>query len=200
MESCSNNMSSEIINQIYFLICSVFTGIIITLVYDGIKIIREVIKHNGFFIALEDVLFWIFASLFLFMMLYRVNDGTVRWFSIAGSGVGMWIYKKAAGQYIVEIMSTIINKTLHLVFRFLSLVFSPIKWVVSKVFAVFRKIKKFIIIGNDKLRKKLTHDIKKVKIVLCKRQQRQHSMEEGSEKRRYESTSKSSLPGKKTTK
>lgn len=187
-------------NQIYFLICSVFTGIIITLVYDGIKIIREVIRHNGFFIAIEDVLFWIFASLFLFMMLYRVNDGTVRWFSIAGTGAGMWIYKKVAGQYIVEIVSTIINKALYLVFRFFTLLFAPIKWIISKILAAFRKVKKVLNKENNKVKKKLTHNIKKVKMVLCKRKKRHHSREEGSEKRRYESTSKSCLSGKKTAK
>lgn len=156
-------MSPEIINESHFLFYSILSGIIITVVYDVIKIIRNVIPHNGFFEALEDTVFWIFASLFLFSMLYKVNNGTVRWFAIAGTFVGMLVYKKTLGQYIVEIMSTVINQLLHMVFKILSFLFLPVKWLISKGCRMLKKIKKY---GK----KRLTGNVKKVKILLCKHQ------------------------------
>lgn len=186
-ENCSNNMSPEIINESHFLFYSILSGIIITVVYDAIKIIRNVIPHNGFFEALEDTIFWIFASLFLFSMLYKVNNGTVRWFAIAGTFVGMLVYKKTLGQYIVEIMSTIINQILHVVFQALSFLFSPVKWLISRGCRILKKMKKYS-------KKQLTDNAKKVKILLCKHQR---GKKRGRGYKENEGKSKSRLSGKK---
>lgn len=186
-ENCLNSMSPEIINESHFLLYSILSGIIITAVYDIIKIIRNVIPHNAFFIALEDIVFWIFACLFLFSMLYKLNNGTVRWFAIAGSGLGMLLYKKSLGQYIVEIMSTAINQILHVVFQALNLLFSPVKWLVSKVSGLLKKMKKYC-------KNQLTGKTKKVKMLLCKHLERN---KRGSEQKKDESKSKSRFSGKK---
>ncbi|MBD5544187.1 MAG: hypothetical protein HDR01_08110 [Lachnospiraceae bacterium] len=188
-ENCSNSMSSEIINESHFLLYSVLSGIIITVVYDVIKIIRNVIPHNGFSEALEDTIFWIFASLFLFSMLYKVNNGTVRWFAIAGTFIGMLIYKKTLGQYIVGIMSTIINQILHVVFKALGVLFFPVKWLISKGWRIVKKMKKY---GK----KQLTSNGKKVKILLCKHQR---GKKLGRGYKENEGKSKSRLSGEKAS-
>lgn len=188
-ENCSNNMSPEIINESHFLFYSILSGIIITVIYDVIKIIRNVIPHHGFFIALEDTVFWIFASLFLFSMLYKLNNGTVRWFAIAGSGIGMIVYKKTLGQYIVEFMSTIINRALHVVFKIVGILLFPVKWLIFKVSKQLKKLKKYI-------KKQLTDRIKKVKILLCKHSEGE---KKGSGHKQNESKSKNSLSRKKAT-
>ncbi len=51
-------MSQDIINEVYFLAYSVAMGIVITFVYDFILIARQMVKHNLFFVSLEDFLFW----------------------------------------------------------------------------------------------------------------------------------------------
>lgn len=186
-ENCLNNMSAEIINESHFLLYSIFAGVIITMVYDIIKIVRNVIPHDGFFIAIEDTIFWIFASLYLFSMLYKMNNGTVRWFAIAGSAVGMIVYKKLLGQYIVEIMSTAIIRLLHIVSRAVGFLFSPVKWLVSKVFTKLKKLKNYV-------KNRLTDKIKKGKILLCKHS---GSGKRGSDCKENESKSKNRLSRKK---
>lgn len=143
-------MSYEIIEETNFFLYSVCAGIIVTLAYDFIRLLREVIPHNGFFTAVEDILFWIFTSCCLFLMLHEVNNGTIRWFVIAGAFLGMIIYKKSFGQYIVGFMSTIIKKLLHIAKSALNLVFKPLLRVSRKV------------------RNLLTDMKKKVKMFLCK--------------------------------
>lgn len=189
LENYLNNMSPEIINESYFLLYSIFSGVVITVVYDMIKIVRNVIPHDGFFIALEDICFWIFASLFLFSMLYKMNYGTVRWFAIAGSGLGMMAYKKLIGQYIVEIMSTAMNGLLHMVWKLADVLFLPIKWLVSIMLKSMKKIKKDI-------KKRLTDIIKKGKIQLCKHSE---SEKKGSGCKENESKPKNRFSRKKAT-
>lgn len=50
-------MSQDIVNEVYFLAYSVIMGIAITFVYDFILIGRKIIRHNLFFISLEDFYF-----------------------------------------------------------------------------------------------------------------------------------------------
>lgn len=187
LENCLSKMSPEIINESHFLLYAILSGIIITAVYDIIKIIRNVIPHDGFFIGIEDTIFWIFASLFLFSMLYKMNNGTVRWFAIAGSAVGMIVYKKLLGQYIVEIMSTAINRILHLVWKVINFLLTPVKWLISNGLDISKKLKNYI-------KKRLTDMIKKVKILLCKHSK---SGKRGSDCKENESKSKNRLSRKK---
>ena len=52
-------LSQSIYQEIQFLGYSLCLGVIITFVYDNIRVVRRVLRHNNFFISLEDLLFWI---------------------------------------------------------------------------------------------------------------------------------------------
>ncbi len=154
-------MSIEIINESVFWLYCFLTGIAITIVYDFLRILRNVVKHPYMMVAMEDIFFWIFVSVVLFLLLYHMNNGTVRWFAVFGLFVGMLFYKKIFGDFLVIFMSTILGRILHLVVRTLSV---PLKLVKTAFFKGFRGIKRRL----AEVKKKLTGDIKEVKIVLCK--------------------------------
>ena len=78
----------------------------------------------------------------------------------------MLIYKYVIGEHLVEIMSTIIKQIQHLVLRALRIMFRPVKRLFNRVLT---KLKKEKIKIKKQLKKKLTGNIKKVKITLCKR-------------------------------
>ena len=94
---------------------------------------------------------------------YETNNGVIRWFSIAGAAVGMLIYKYVIGEHLVEIMSTIIKQIQHLVLRALRIMFRPVKRLFNRVLT---KLKKEKIKIKKQLKKKLTGNIKKVKITI----------------------------------
>lgn len=162
-------MSSEIFKEVYFLLYSVCMGIIITFVYDLFRLLREVIPHKNLVVALEDIVFWIFTSVSLFLMLYTVNNGAVRWFSIAGALLGMVLYRKSLGQYMVFYMSSIIKKILYVAKRFLTIAFSPIRFVLQKMNTVFMRISQKTKMGAKNTKNKLTDLVKEVKISLHER-------------------------------
>jgi len=59
-------------------------GNLVYLVYCAIRIFRRMIKHNLFWISLEDALFWIVTGLYLFSRIYQTSNGTIRWYFVLG--------------------------------------------------------------------------------------------------------------------
>lgn len=158
-------MSGQIVSEGRFLLYCFLSGICITIVYDCLRIFRRVKKHSTGFVALEDLIFWFAAAAFLFYMLYETNNGIIRWFSIVGAGVGMLIYKYTIGEHLVEIMSTIINRIQDMVARFLRWLFRPLKRLINRAWNKWKKHRRKM---KKQLKKKLTGNIKEVKITLCK--------------------------------
>ena len=161
-------MSQDIIHEVTFFLHSIFMGIVITFIYDWFLILRKLIKHGTFWISLEDLLFWISCGLGVFYMLYRENNGVLRWFTVLGAMIGMISYKAVVSKPFVHIMSTIIHKIMCFIFHMLQIVVKPLKWL-------FSKLKKITIIIKNKIKKyqnftknKLTVCIKMLKMVLCK--------------------------------
>ena len=154
-------MSADIVNESVLWCGCLLAGFIITAVYDLLRIARCVIKHKYFLIAAEDLLFWIFVTVFLFLFLYYMNNGVLRWFAVFGLFLGMVIYKKIIGDKLVNFMSTIIRRILYLV---AGVVRPPLKVVITAFRGCLRRVKGRLSEGK----KKLTGNIKRFKIILCK--------------------------------
>lgn len=60
-------MSPQIVEETLFLYHSVLLGVFVAVIYDIIRILRRVVKHNRFFISLEDILYWVFCAFEVFI-------------------------------------------------------------------------------------------------------------------------------------
>lgn len=156
-----------------FFLYSVCMGIIITFIYDLIRVFREIVPHNAFFVSIEDMLFWFFTSCAQFILLYKMNNGMVRWYSIAGALIGMILYKKSFGQYIVVILSRLIKKIQHIVLRLFMYAISPIRWLLRKIKPVFMRIAQNFRRKQKIAKNKLTDMINRSKMSLYKQKKTQ---------------------------
>ena len=161
-------MSQDIIKEVTFFLHSVVMGIIITFVYDWLLILRRLIRHGIFWISAEDFLFWFACGISVFYMLYRENNGVLRWFAVLGAMIGMAFYKVVISKKFVHIMSTCIYKIMCFLFRIIQIVLKPIKWLFSKLLKFARFGKRKCNNLHNFLKKRLTVCIKMLKIVLCK--------------------------------
>ncbi len=93
-----------------FLFYSFCMGIFITFIYDILRILRRVFVHNGFFISLEDFIFWMYTTLRVFYMLQTQSNGTLRWFAVMGALFGMFLYKRLFSPFFVKWVSFILRK------------------------------------------------------------------------------------------
>lgn len=155
--------------ELTFFTHSVLMGVVITFAYDWIRVLRRLFKHGTVLISVEDLLFWFVCGIGVFYMLYKENDGTLRWFAVLGATIGMFFYKMIVRDTFTNIMSTIIHKIMWFVFHVIQIVLKPLKRLIyaEKTFVLFtgKKLKKC----KNFVKKRLTVFIKTIRMVLCKR-------------------------------
>lgn len=87
-------MSPDIMTEARLLGLSVLTGAGLMAVYDGLRLIRYLIPHGALLTGAEDFCYWIFTALTTFYLLYRENDGTIRFYIIGGVLLSMAAYDR----------------------------------------------------------------------------------------------------------
>lgn len=154
-------MNKAITVELQFFLISILWGVIILVVYDLLRILRRIIPHNSLFIALEDLVFWVLSSVFIFAMIYTMNNGTIRGFSVMGMGIGMVLYHFIVSELFVKWTS-----------KALLLIISPIKMFLAQL----KRLIKFVISKMKKVagyfNKRLKKITKSVKIVINKHKAR----------------------------
>lgn len=63
-------------------------GNLVYLVYSAVRIFRRILKHNLFWISVEDFIFWIGTGLYLFTEIYQTSNGSIRWYFVLGALLG----------------------------------------------------------------------------------------------------------------
>lgn len=77
--------------EISIFLQSVLAGSMVTLTYCTIRVFRRIVKHNLFFVSLEDFFFWFGIAIYLFWEIYRTSNGSIRWYFVLGvvfGGIG----------------------------------------------------------------------------------------------------------------
>lgn len=146
-----------------FLLYALIMGIFITFIYDVLRIFRRVIPHNGFFVSLEDLCFWIYCAMEVFMLMYRESNGTLRWFAVLGAFTGMFSYKKLISPFFVKYVSLLLGKLLKPLVIFGKFLATPVKKIASKLRRGAGRAKNR---GNKLLKKKLTFLLKMLKMTI----------------------------------
>ena len=96
---------------------AVLGGMAVFSAYCVLICFRRIIKHGRALTGLEDILFWIGASGFIFKQMYDTTYGSIRWYFILGVVVGAVfasflfrrmkkIHKKIYGERHKEFMKT----------------------------------------------------------------------------------------------
>lgn len=138
-------MSDLIGLQMQFFLMSILSGIILLVVYDILRIFRRIIKHSRVMVSIEDILFWILGSIFIFVMMFKQNNGTIRGFAIMGMVIGMFLYNFFLSIYVVNISSKMINLILSVIKKIIGFILTPFKFVFRKTVRFCIRIKKYLV-------------------------------------------------------
>lgn len=141
-------MNDAIMIELRFFGTSVLWGVILLILYDLLRIFRRVIIHNGFFIAFEDLIYWVVSSLLIFHMMYQQNNGIIRGFAILAMLLGMILYHSVFSELFVYTISTLLNQIINLIGKLITLILKPFCFIFRKIKRlfvwIFTKIKKFM--------------------------------------------------------
>jgi hypothetical protein len=81
-------MMSGIGAELSVFLQAILTGNLVYLTYCVLRIIRRIIKHNLFWVSLEDILFWIGTGFFVFIRIFQTSGGSIRWYFVVGILLG----------------------------------------------------------------------------------------------------------------
>ena len=133
-------ISAAIGAEAMFFVASVLEGVGLVLVYDIFRIIRRVMKHGNIWISMEDIVYWLFCTISVFLLLYRENDGLMRAFSFLGILLGSVTYYFLFSRFVIKIgvlvltpFSKIGKKILLFFMKVLKKVYKTIKMGLCKL-------------------------------------------------------------------
>lgn len=139
--------------ELVLFLLSCLAGAFIGVFYDIFRTLRLMIKHNFFFVVLEDVLFLSCYAVFLSAFASVQARGELRFYFIIGNALGFTLYFFTLGSFVIH--------TLKKFFGLVGRIFSPVK----AVYVIFCKKVWCKFVENSKNFKKL---IKKSKSLLPK--------------------------------
>ena len=126
-------ISQEIPQQARLFLMAVVTGSGMLLVYDLFRIFRRVVKHETVGIAIEDMFFWIGCAFWLFRLMYRENDGSIRGFVMLGAFVGMLLYNILLSKWIVRGGTFVLRFVVKTIVKIGKILFAPFGFLGRRV-------------------------------------------------------------------
>ena len=98
-------------------------GVFLAACYDILRIFRNIADHSSFWVGMEDILYWCASGIYLFNLIYRENDGMIRFYVLLFTGLGALLYHAGPSMILVKYISAILRK----IGRFLGIIGRPIR-------------------------------------------------------------------------
>jgi spore cortex biosynthesis protein YabQ len=96
-------MLISMINQIELVFFSIFAGVITGILFDIYRLLRGFESPKKVLTFLEDTLFWIFASLVVFVFLLITNYAYMRIYVYMCIALGIYLYIKFISKMFIKI-------------------------------------------------------------------------------------------------
>lgn len=100
-------MSSRIQYEVWLMLLSLATGAWLMLAYDTLRVFRLVVRHGFIWTGIEDFLYWLYAGLVTFILLFEQNDGVFRAYVIGGVFLGMIMYDRFISRIFFKVLKKI---------------------------------------------------------------------------------------------
>ncbi len=155
-------MTSVIFKEINFFMISIAWGGLILILYDVLRIFRNLIKHSIVVSTIEDIIYWIICGFLVFQMMYKHNNGIIRAFSILGMLIGMIIYRYLFSDIIVESLSLLLIKIKNLIYLVISRLLKPLLWIKGLITKTIGKKVGILLGKSKKVVKKAINLLKKI--------------------------------------
>ena len=161
-------MSISVAGQTIIFLSCIACGITIGIVFDLFRIIRRIIPTNDFITLIEDIIYWLIASVIVFAFILNFNSGELRWYEFLGVLLGV-------GMYLLTISSLIIELSIF-VLQFIFKVFSLIVKIISvPIMFIYDLLKKpvFIVLnigkrGSRRAKQNILHNFLVFKKIVTK--------------------------------
>ena len=122
--------------EIIVLLYVILGGIGTAFVYDLIRVKRRVLSNQNIAAWIEDLLFWIFAAIVMFLCIYAGNDGAPRFYSVSGFFCGILIYMLMLSKIIRKFLEKALLIVAHIIKRIYLILSWPIKRLIKGILLI----------------------------------------------------------------
>lgn len=121
-------------SQFFVFAVSLGCGALIGVLFDFFRAFRKKVNSGVLWVSVQDLLFWVLASFFTFLVTYFVNGGELRWYIFFALFCGALIYNATLSHAVIwlilqltNILSFIANTLLKFIIFPLVLIYKPLK-------------------------------------------------------------------------
>ena len=119
-------MDTAIVNQAYLFGIYAICGIVIGILFDLFRILRQSFKTPDIITYIEDIIFGILTGIFLIFMIFVFNNGELRFYIFFALILGISIYLLTISKYFIKFNVKIITTIKNIIIKVFSLILYPI--------------------------------------------------------------------------
>lgn len=119
-------MDTAIVNQAYLFGIYAICGIVIGILFDLFRILRQSFKTPDIITYIEDIIFGILTGIFLIFMIFVFNNGELRFYIFFALILGLSIYLLTISKYFIKFNVKIITTIKNIIIKVFSLILYPI--------------------------------------------------------------------------
>ena len=151
-------MEFSLATQTVYFLYSILFGIILSAVYDIVRVIRFMGFTKLWQIILSDVVYFFICAVLTFLFSLPFNNGSVRYFVLFGEAVGFILYRFTLGEvmakvycFLIRIIRRIFKKSLEILIFFSNKLLKANRFVVYNVGVIIHKVQNIVFKrkGND---------------------------------------------------
>lgn len=148
-------------NQAWIFLSTVYAGFLIGFLYDCCRMIRKMIRAGVVVTGILDLLFWSIIGMLSYLVVFYVNDGNVRLYTIAGFFIGWILYALTLSPFIMKALDWIYRTLAKLINWTVNVILWPFSMLGKAALRSLKWLKERIKQGEPKVRNKIRSFIRK---------------------------------------
>ncbi len=144
-------MTFSLADQTVYFLCSLLFGVILSALYDGVRVLRFIGFTKLWQIILSDVIFFLVCAFLTVLFALPFNKGMVRYFTLFGEAVGFVVYRFTLGEviasfycYVISVLRKFFKKSMKIIRFFCTKLLKGSRFVVYNVGVIMYKIQNIV--------------------------------------------------------
>ena len=117
-------------NQAYVFLSTVYAGFFIGFIYDCYRMVRRIMKPGKWITGILDLLFWLIMGVLSFLVIFYVNNGEVRIYTIAGFAIGWALYALTLSPIIMKVLQFMYTMAARIIMCLIKMIIWPFRMLI----------------------------------------------------------------------
>lgn len=158
-------MILSVSNQTLILLASIYGGLLLGLVFDFYRFVRNVFRFGKITTIIGDIVFWAAGLVLILVIIYRSSGGFVRVYQLLGFTLGMGVYMKLISRHTRKLLFVLTRCLAGFIHTFIKIIRGPIVFISNILWKPCMRLNK----GLGSMAVKVKQDTRKYMLLLRKK-------------------------------